>query len=156
MRTLGPEFNSDVLNKFLWTQLEEAKPLPATVGRKSVSSHFRALPLPQIVQLYQGVHTGSVSLRLYISAAIAPYDHTMSLLGYQCPCWCLILQPRGRPVKLCALNQRSFHGGWLCGSSISSGEIQGSSSRLPNLSAQTIQLPSNHSFQGFAITEGLV
>ena len=45
---VGPEFNSDVLNEvlneFLWIQLEKSKSLPATIGGKLFSVTLGLLP----------------------------------------------------------------------------------------------------------------
>lgn len=110
------------------------------IGGNCIVSHFRAprdcVPIP-------GGSTISMSVTLDVSVAIAPYYHMMPLLGHHCPGWSSSNNPWDC-LSSSAWNQRFFHEGWLCSSFIPSGEIQGSSCRLPSLTVQTVtasQLP---------------
>lgn len=67
--------------------------------------------------------------------SLLPHDATVGVpLSWLMP----HLQILGLPVQLGASNQSFFHGGWLHSSSIPSGEIQGSSCRLPSLTVRTV------------------
>ena len=65
------------------------------------------------------------------------------LMATRCRCWgtsvlVVVSTTQRFPVQLCTQNPGSFHRGWLCCSSISFGEIQDLSCRLPSLSMQTV------------------
>lgn len=90
----------------------------------------------------------------WFCAADAPFDHMVSLLGYQCPSWCSIHPPPPPPPRLCLIliwfSRDEAVGGpilWVWSTGVlSNGETRGSSCRIPTI---VVTPPWFHSFIAF-------